>query len=97
MKAVTFGLSSKGYGNPLQYSCLGNPMDRGAWWATVHGVAERDTHDLVTKQQLKDVQFSRQRLRRQVGRWEKGLQAEETLRTTPRKKTHDKLKELRDC
>ena len=26
-------------GNPLQYSCLGNPMDRGAWWAVVHGVA----------------------------------------------------------
>ena len=26
--------------NPLQYSCLGNPMDREAWWATVHGVAE---------------------------------------------------------
>ena len=26
-------------GNPLQYSCLGNPIDRGAWWATVHGVA----------------------------------------------------------
>ena len=25
-------------GNPLQYSCLGNPMDRGTWWATVHGV-----------------------------------------------------------
>ena len=30
----------EGHGNPLQYSCLGNPMDRGAWWATVHGVAE---------------------------------------------------------
>ena len=29
-----------GHGNPLQYSCLGNPMDRGAWWATVHGVAK---------------------------------------------------------
>ena len=29
-----------GQGNPLQYSCLGNPMDRGAWWATVHGVAK---------------------------------------------------------
>ena len=30
----------EGNGNPLQYSCLGNPMDRGAWWATVHGVAK---------------------------------------------------------
>ena len=29
-------------GNPLQYSCLENPMDRGAWRATVHGVAELD-------------------------------------------------------
>ena len=28
----------EGNGNPLQYSCLGNPMDRGTWWATVHGV-----------------------------------------------------------
>ena len=33
-----------GTGNPLQYSCLGNPMDRGAWRATVHGVTkESDT------------------------------------------------------
>ena len=33
-----------GSGNPLQYSCLGNPVDRGAWWATVHGVMkELDT------------------------------------------------------
>ena len=31
---------SRGNGNPLQYSCLGNPMDRGAWWATVHGVTK---------------------------------------------------------
>ena len=29
-----------GHGNPLQYSCLENPIDRGAWWATVHGVAK---------------------------------------------------------
>jgi len=29
-----------GHGNPLQYSCLENPMDRGAWWATIHGVAK---------------------------------------------------------
>ena len=30
-------------GNPLQYSCLENPMERGAWWATVHGVAKSRT------------------------------------------------------
>ena len=29
-----------GYGTPLQYSCLENPTDRGAWWPTVHGVAD---------------------------------------------------------
>ena len=33
----------EGHGNPLQHSCLENPMDRGAWWATVHGVAKLDT------------------------------------------------------
>ena len=32
----------EGNGNPLQYSCLENPMDRGAWWATVQGVAVLD-------------------------------------------------------
>ena len=30
----------EGNGNPLQYSCLENSMDRGAWWATVHGAAK---------------------------------------------------------
>ena len=38
-----------GNGTPLQYSCLGNPMDRGAWQAAVHGVAE--SHNLETEQQ----------------------------------------------
>ena len=38
----------KGNGNPLQYSCLGNPMDRGAWQDTVHGVT-RVRYDLMTK------------------------------------------------
>ena len=35
----------RGHGNPLQYSCLENPMDRGAWWAMVHRVAESNTTD----------------------------------------------------
>ena len=40
----------EGHGNPLQYSCLGKPLDRGAWQAILHGAA-RIGHDLVTKQQ----------------------------------------------
>ena len=35
--------SGGGTGTPLQYSCLENPMDRGAWWATVHGVTKSRT------------------------------------------------------
>ena len=34
----------EGSDNPLQYPCLENPMDREAWWATVHGVTENQTH-----------------------------------------------------
>ena len=41
----------EGNGTPLQYSCLENPMDGGAWWATVHGVAKSWT-------QLSDVTFT---------------------------------------
>ena len=33
----------EGNGNPFQYSCMENPMDGGAWWATVHGVAKSRT------------------------------------------------------
>ena len=51
----------KGNGYPLQYSCLGNPMDRGAWCATAHGVP-RVGHDLATKpatkQESKSYKFS---------------------------------------
>ena len=34
----------EGNGNPLQYPCLENPMDRGAWWATVNGIRNSQTH-----------------------------------------------------
>ena len=42
----------EGNGNPLQYFCLENPVDRGAWQATVHGVT-RVGHDLATNHQQK--------------------------------------------
>ena len=45
------GSSGKGNGYALQYSCLENPMDRGAWQATVHGVAKSQTR-------LSDFQFT---------------------------------------
>ena len=50
-------IPGEGHGNPLQYSCLENPMDRGAWRATVHGVT-RVGHELVTKPPPPPVFFS---------------------------------------
>ena len=38
--------SGEGNGNPLQYSCLGNPMHRGAWWATIHGLQKKSRTQL---------------------------------------------------
>ena len=40
---VLFCHSGEGSGTPLQYSCLENPMDGGAWWAAVHGVVKGQT------------------------------------------------------
>ena len=41
----------EGNGDPLQYSCLGNPMDRGSWQATVHGVTKESDKIYLLKQQ----------------------------------------------
>ena len=38
-----------GNGNPLQYSCLGNPIDKEAWWFTIHGVAMNQTQPVSLK------------------------------------------------
>ena len=38
-------IPGQGNGNPLQYSCLKNSIDRGVWWATIYGVTEWDTAD----------------------------------------------------
>ena len=45
-------MAREGNGNPLQFSCLGNPMDRGSWWALVHGVAKELGMTAIKQQQL---------------------------------------------
>ena len=49
---ITYDLPGEGNGNPLQYSCMENPRDRGAWWAAIYGVAQSRT-------QLKQLSSSR--------------------------------------
>ena len=55
LQTLSFPLIQMAWINVIQYSRLENPMDRGTWWATVHGVA-RVRHDLVSKQQQKTAQ-----------------------------------------
>ena len=57
-------IPGEGHGNPLQYSYLENPMDRGAWWATVHsitkswtGLTQLSSHTSTTKQYNPNTQF----------------------------------------
>ena len=54
-----FRVPGEGNGNPLQYSCLENPMDGGAWWATVHGGTESNRterlHSLTHSQPINNV------------------------------------------
>ena len=57
-----------GKGKPLQYSCLENPMDRGAWWATVHGIAKSWTqlsmHDWATELNWTELKHARMQVPR---------------------------------
>ena len=54
-------LHGEGNGNMLQYSCLENPMDRGAWWATVHGVAKSQTQ-LRLNNNIKKLKIKRRKM-----------------------------------
>ena len=49
----------EGNGNPLQYSCLENSMDRGAWWSTVHGVSKSQTQQKQLSTQAQTPQLLR--------------------------------------
>ena len=53
----------EGLGSPLQYSCLENPMDRGAWWATVHGVIQLSMHAGVIEPNTPVLQMEKLRTR----------------------------------
>ena len=59
LKLCTNDYIGEGNGTPLQYSCLENPMDGGAWWATVHGVAQSRTRlkRLSSSNQLNEHEF----------------------------------------
>ena len=45
----------EGNGNPFQYSCLENPIDRGAWWAIIHGVTQSDMTEHKKKKKERKV------------------------------------------
>ena len=60
-RGLTSGLERslrKGNGNPLQHSCLENPIDREAWWATVHGVTNSQTRVSVQDHTMKITQLT---------------------------------------
>ena len=52
------GSPGGGHGNTLQYSCLDNPMVRGAWWAILHGIADLDTTEVSTHTHIRKLGFA---------------------------------------
>ena len=71
----------EGDGNPLQYSCLGSPMDRGTWWTTVHGVAKESdttectsTHTHMLEPTQETLPLKRPQGRKPDGQGESGFQ-----------------------
>ena len=75
-----FGRSpGEGHGSPLQYSCLENPMDRGAWCATVHGVAKVG-HDWETKHSTQ-AEFGDEFRKRDQSKQHPAFRENQTLRT----------------
>ena len=57
VKRISKAKFGEGNGTLLQYSCLENPMDGGAWWATVHWVAELDTTEATEHARIKSQLF----------------------------------------
>ena len=72
----------EGNGNPLQYSCLDNPMDRGAWWATVHGNAKSQTW--LSDQTTTNPHLFR---KQEIGGLKKGAKLEE-IKSLPLRKSY---------
>ena len=62
------GMCGEGNGNPFQYSCLENTMDRGAWWATVHGIAKGRTllSDFISFHFISCVRLEEQRSKHEL-------------------------------
>ena len=87
----------EGNGNPFQYSCLKNSMDRGAWWATVHGV-ERVGHDWATNTRAGYIQRNAefQRIARRSKKAFLTEQCKEREENNRIRKTRDLFKKIRD-
>ena len=78
----------EGNGNPVQYSCLGNPMDRGAWWATVQGI-KTIRHNLATKPPPRGAKYLGSQCECCSHTWLKeGMDEQETEGGCPNKQSH---------